>query len=126
MALACKRGTLGVIQRRPLPVRAMKPRNVIAIALLLAGCSPAPDTGALSVEQATALARKLANEQAQARYNCQPFRNGPPARLAEGRWIWQDLKAQGQTDVEGSVSFAPDGANPSVRVILLDNRLGLR
>ena len=78
------------------------------------------------MEQATALARKLANEQALAHYNCQPFHNGPPARLVRGQWIWQDLKGQGQADVEGSVSFAPDGANPNVRVILLDNRPNLR
>ena len=36
------------------------------LTLLLAGCSTTPHTGTLSCEQATVLARKLANEQAQA------------------------------------------------------------
>jgi len=77
---------------------------------------------ALSVEQATALARRLANEQAQAQYHCQPFHDGPPAELVQGRWVWSDLKAQGRLDVEGSVSFSADGGKPSVNIILLDNQ----
>jgi hypothetical protein len=100
----------------------MKTRHLIPLALLLAGCSSAPHTRALSVEQATALARRLANEQAQAQYHCQPFRDGPAAESVQGHWVWRDLKGQGQLDVEGNVDFAADGANPSVRVILLDNR----
>jgi hypothetical protein len=79
----------------------------------------------LSVEQAIALPRKLANEQTEAQYHCQPFRDGPSAEFVQGRWVWSDLKAQGQLDVEGSVSFAADGANPSVNVILLDNQPAL-
>ena len=105
---------------------AMKLRHVIAIALLLAGCSSSPQTHNLSVERATALARRLANEQAQAQYHCQPFRDGPAAESVQGHWVWRDLKGQGQLDVEGSVDFAADGSNPSVRVILLDNRARLR
>ena len=96
------------------------------LTLLLAGCSTTPHTGTLSCEQATVLARKLANEQARAQYNCQPFHGGPSARFVQGRWVWRDLKGQGQADVKGSVSFAADGANPSVKVILLDNRPSLR
>ena len=76
----------------------------------------------LSVEQATALARKLANERAQAQYQCQPFRDGPSAEFIQGQWVWSDLKARGQLDVDASVSFAADGSNPSVRVTLLDNQ----
>jgi hypothetical protein len=104
----------------------MNARYIIPISLLLGGCSSTPHTGALSVEQATELARKLANERARAQYNCQPFRDGPSARFLQGQWVWRDLKAQGQADVEGSVSFAADGANPSVRVIHLDTRPSLR
>lgn len=103
----------------------MKARYIIPISLLLGGCSSPLHTGALSVEQATDLARKLANEQARAQYNCQPFRDGASARFVQGQWVWLDLKAQGQVDLEGSVSFAADGANPNVRVILLDNRPSL-
>jgi hypothetical protein len=39
-----------------------------------------------------------------------------------GRWVWSDLKAQGQLDVQGTVSFSPDGSGPSVSVLLLDNQ----
>ena len=55
----------------------MNARCLILIALLLAGCSRTPHTSSLSVQQATALALKLANEQAQAQYHCQPFHDGP-------------------------------------------------
>ena len=100
----------------------MKAQYMFPLALLLAGCSGTPHAGPLSVEQATALAHKLANEQAQAQYHCQPFRGGPSAQWAQDHWVWQDLKAQGQLDMQGDVSFAADGANPSVSVILLDNQ----
>lgn len=104
----------------------MKTRHLIPLALLLAGCSGSTHPRTLSVGEATALARRLANEQAQAQYHCQPFRDGPTAQLVQGHWAWRDLKAQGQLDVEGSVDFAADGANPSVRVILLDSRSRFR
>lgn len=100
----------------------LKMRQVIPIVLLLAGCGRTLQTSNLSVEQATGLAVKLANERAQALYHCQPFRDGPSAEFVQGRWVWSDLKAQGQLDVEGSVSFGADGANLSVSVIILDNR----
>ena len=59
---------------------------------------------------------------AQTQFQCQPFRGGPPAHFVQGQWVWRDLKAHGQTDLEARVRFAPDGASPSVTVILLDNR----
>lgn len=73
----------------------MKARLIIPLALLLAGCSGTPHLRALSVEQATALALKLANEQAQARSHCEPFRDGPSAQFVRGQGVWHDLKAQG-------------------------------
>jgi len=100
----------------------MKARNAIPIILALVGCTRTPQTSNLSVEQATALALKLANEQAKTQYHCQPFHDGPSAEFVQGRWVWSDLKAQGRLDVEGSVSFSADGSNPSVNVILLDNQ----
>jgi len=104
----------------------MKALCLIPLALLLAGGGGTPHTQTLSVEQATALARKLANEQAQAQFKCQSFRDGPSAQFVQGHWVWQDLKAQGQLDVQGSVSFKADGADPNVNVTLLDNRATLR
>jgi hypothetical protein len=77
----------------------------------------------LTGAQAEAFAEQLANEKSQALYKCQPFRNGTPAKLVQGYWIWHDLRAQGPLDVEATVKFAEDGSQPDVRVILLDNRL---
>jgi biopolymer transport protein ExbD len=79
-------------------------------------------TGTLTGPQALALAQQLANEKAQALYNCQPFRNGPPAKLVQGYWVWHDQRGQGAGDVEATVKFAADGTNPDVNVILLDSR----
>jgi beta-lactamase regulating signal transducer with metallopeptidase domain len=78
--------------------------------------------GTLSGAQAEALAEKLANEKAQVLYNCQPFRNGTPAKLVQGYWVWHDLRAKGTLDVEAAVKFAADGTHPDVRVNLLDSR----
>jgi uncharacterized lipoprotein YmbA len=122
---ALKQGKRTVISCK-IPHEHMKTRHLIPLALVLAGCSSAPHSRALSVEQATALARRLANEQAQAQYHCQPFRGGPTAELVQGHWVWRDLKGQGQLDVEGSVDFAADGASPTVRVMLLDSRTRLQ
>ena len=77
---------------------------------------------ALTGAQAETLAERLANEKAQALYNCQPFRNGPPAQLVQGSWVWHDLRAQGIGDVEATVKFEADGTNPDVEVIRLDSR----
>lgn len=76
----------------------------------------------LTGAQALALAQQLANEKAQTLYNCQPFRNGPPAKLVQGYWVWHDQRGQGAGDVEATVKFAADGTNPDVNVILLDSR----
>jgi hypothetical protein len=76
----------------------------------------------LTAAQALALAEQLANEKAQTLYNCQPFRNGPPAKLVQGYWVWHDQRGQGAGDVEATVKFAADGTNPDVNVILLDSR----
>jgi tetratricopeptide (TPR) repeat protein len=81
-------------------------------------------TGPLTGAQAEALAVQLANEKAQALYNCQPFREGTPAELVQGRWVWNDLRGRGSFDVEATVKFAADGTNPEVDVILLDGRPG--
>ena len=78
--------------------------------------------GVLTGAQAEALAEKLANEKAQALYNCQPFRNRTPAQLVQGSWVWHDLRAQGIGDVEATVKFKADGTNPDVQVIRLDSR----
>lgn len=76
--------------------------------------------------QAGALAQRLANEKAQTLFNCQPFRNRSPAKFVQGHWVWHDLRGQGAGDIEATVEFALDGANPDVRVVQLDNRARLQ
>ena len=100
----------------------MKTRYVLILALALGGCSTTPHSTTLNAERAARLAQRLANEKAQTLYNCQPFRNGPPAHFVEGRWVWHDLRAHGTADIEATVDFASDGAKPSVNVALLDSR----
>jgi beta-lactamase regulating signal transducer with metallopeptidase domain/tetratricopeptide (TPR) repeat protein len=83
-------------------------------------------TRVLTAAEAEALAIELANEKAQALYNCQPFRKGAPAELVQGRWVWNDLRGRGSLDVEATVKFAADGTNPEVDVMLLDSGTRLR
>jgi bla regulator protein BlaR1 len=76
----------------------------------------------LSAAEAGDFAQKLANEQARTLYKCQPFRDGPPAKLVEGRWMWHDRKGRGTGDIEATIRLDLDGANPQVEVIQLDGR----
>jgi hypothetical protein len=97
----------------------------VVVALALASCSAdAPRPGSLDTGQATDLAQKLANDKAEALYRCRPFSNGPPAQLLQNAWVWHDREGQGQLDLEATVRFSTNGANPSVSVQLLDSRPG--
>jgi len=101
----------------------MKTRYLILFALALLGCSSTtPRATSLTADQAGALAQKLANEKAQTLFNCQPFRNGLPAQVVQGYWVWHDLRGQGSGDFEATVKFASDGANPDISVTRLDSR----
>jgi biopolymer transport protein ExbD len=80
-------------------------------------------TSALTGAQAEAKAVELANEKAQALYNCQPFQKGRPAELVDGYWVWTDGRPYGAADLEATVKFAADGTNPEVTVNLLDSRV---
>jgi hypothetical protein len=75
----------------------------------------------MTSNEAGALAEHLANEKAQALYNCQPFRNGPSARFVRDHWTWHHLQAQGLGDIEATVEFAADGAEPKVAVVRLES-----
>ena len=105
----------------------MKTLCSIPLLILLLGCGGAgPRPGAaLSATEAGLLARRLANEQAQALYQCQPFQDGTAARFEGERWLWRDRQAYGQCDLEATVSFASNGSGRTVRVLLLDNRSSL-
>ena len=76
----------------------------------------------MTPDEARSLAERLANEKAQALYNCQPFRNGPPARFVRDHWTWRCLQGRGQSDMEATVEFAADGAEPRVTVLWLESR----
>jgi hypothetical protein len=103
----------------------MRTRHLIALLVMLVGCSTAPRTSPLTAEQAGVLAQRLANEKAQTLYNCQPFLNGSPAQFVQGHWTWHSLKARGQGDMEATVEFATDGADPKVTVLRLESRPNL-
>ena len=93
----------------------IKTLYLIPLTLALLGCSSTtPRTATLTADQAGILAQRFANEKAQALFNCQPFRTGPPAHFVQGHWAWHDLRGQGTGDIEASVEFAVDGAKPDV------------
>ena len=94
----------------------------ICVLLAVIGCGEKPQSTALTLGQATDLALKLANDEAEAQYKCRPFTNGPPAQLVEGCWNWQTRQAQGLGDIEASVRFESNGVSPNVRVLFLDSR----
>jgi hypothetical protein len=101
----------------------MKIPSILLLILSLGGCTPDKrHTTALSAGQATDLALRLANEKAQALYQCRPYTNGPVAQLVEGYWVWHDRRGQGHVDFEATVKLATNGEDPSVSVNLLDSR----
>ncbi len=102
----------------------MKPSHFLPLALVLVGCSSTgPHLTALTADQARTLARQLANEQARALYGAQPFWDGGPARLVQGRWVWSDRRGSGLGDLQATVSLTADGAPHAVEVMLLDSRI---
>ena len=97
---------------------------MILLALALVGCSTRnPHDATLTPDQASALARRLANERSQALFACQPFQNGPTAHFVRGCWVWRDRRGRGLADMEATVKFARNGAKPCVTVELLDTGL---
>jgi hypothetical protein len=70
----------------------------------------------LTAAQAGALARTLANNQAQGLYGIRPFPDGRPAESIRGCWAWHYRRGWGRGDIEATVKFEADGANPSVSV----------
>jgi uncharacterized protein YcfL len=100
----------------------MKISHVIFFALLLVGCTSTHQSASLTADQATIVAMRLANEKASTIYHCQPFRNGQPAHLVAGHWIWIDQQGYGQADIQARVELAANGSTHNVDLQLLDNR----
>ncbi len=73
----------------------------------------------LTKDQATILARDLANKKAKELFQAEPFSNKSPARLIDGQWQWRERVGHGPADLEATVQFLPDGAEPKVQVLLL-------
>jgi hypothetical protein len=80
-------------------------------------------TGAsLTVEQATRIARQLANDKAAALYHWQPFLGSQPARLVANQWVWTEHQGFGYGDIQADVELAPDGTAKKVEIQILDSR----
>ena len=92
--------------------------------LLLSGCdrSGTRHPPANQEQPAASLARRLANEQAQALFRCQPFLADHPPLWTNRHWLWRDRRGYGGLDFETAVSLAPDLSTQSVQVFLLDSR----
>ena len=123
MALGARAKSNAMTLNRAMEQINMRTRHLLALLVLLAGCSTtATHPRTLTADKAGLLAQQLANEQAKRIYNCQPFHDGLPAQFVQGHWTWHDLKAQGPGDIEATVEFEADGAAPKVSVIWLDSR----
>jgi hypothetical protein len=93
-------------------------------ALLLAGCKSSQPQASLTSDQATALAMRLANDKSDALFHQRPFKDGRPAQLAAGKWVWTDGCGVALLDYHASVALAADGSTNSVDIQVLDNNMG--
>jgi hypothetical protein len=100
----------------------MKTPCFIIFALLLVGCASTPPETSLTVEQATAICQRLANEKAFELYQCQPFLTNQPAQFVAGEWLWTKHQGFGLGDIYATVELATNGSARKVEVQLLDNR----
>src|SRR5438093_8239872 len=110
----------------------MKPLCRSILLILLTGCgkpngqSEAPNgrlEAQMSSEQATLIARQLANQRSQALYHCEPFDGAGSAQWLNGRWAWHERRAYYSGDIEAMVLLGPDGSAQSVQVTLLVDRM---
>jgi uncharacterized protein YcfL len=99
----------------------MKTSRIILFALLFVGCTSTHQSASLTADQAKEVAMRLANDKASTVYHCQPFRDGQPARVVAGHWVWTDRQGYGRGDIEATVELAMDGSTQNVDVQLLDN-----
>jgi beta-lactamase regulating signal transducer with metallopeptidase domain len=76
----------------------------------------------LTPEQAASMARQLANDRASRIYGSQPFQDGQPARLQDGRWVWNEHVGYGY---HATVQLAEDGSTNWTDVQLWDDRIAL-
>jgi len=101
----------------------MKKAAIVIFGFVLVGCASSQPGTSLTAEQATALAVRLANDEASTVYHRTLFHEVQPASFEEGHWVWRQL-AQG--DFEATVELAPDGSTNNVVVNLLSNTVMIR
>ncbi len=80
------------------------------------------DATALTTAEATELAEKLANDRAEALYQCRPFFNTSPALPFGTGWSWQVRCGYRLVDFEARVTFDRYGSHPDVSIAVLDSR----
>jgi hypothetical protein len=93
----------------------------ILFALFLVGCTSTRPNQAMTAEQATSLAMRLANDKAFAEYYCKPFHDGRPAQFRAEHWVWTDMEGLGKGDIRASVDLAADGSVNRVQLEILNN-----
>ena len=83
---------------------------------------------AMSKEEASVLAARLANDQCERQYRKRPFKPEQyPAILREGIYHWGNLDVGGHDGFSASVTFFPDGSEPRVEVYFsTDSVLGMK
>ena len=83
---------------------------------------------ALSQEDASLLAARLANDLCERQYRRRPFQPGQyPAVLQEGVYHWGNLDVGGHAGFSASVTFLENGNEPHVEVYFSsDNVLGMK
>lgn len=104
----------------------MKTLLVVFLAAILVGCKSSRQGAALTAEQATTTAMRLANDKAAALYQQQPFVAGKSARFVAGQWLWVAQQGFGHGDIHATVELAADGSTNRVDLQLLDSRNILR
>jgi hypothetical protein len=100
----------------------MKTSLVIILAVVLVGCESSRQSASLTIEQATTIAVRLANDKASTLYQRQPFVAGQPAQIAAGHWLWEVRQGFGSGDIQARVELAMDGSTNHVDLQLFDSK----
>lgn len=77
----------------------------------------------LTSSQATALAIRLANDKADALFHHRPFKDGQPAQLVTGKWVWTDGCGVALMDYHASVVLGSNGSTNRVDIQVWDDSL---
>jgi uncharacterized protein YcfL len=100
----------------------MKTSLVVVLAFILIGCKSSRQSAALTAEQATTVAIRLANDKASTLYQHQPFVAGQPAQFVAGHWLWVARQGFGRGDIQATVEVAMDGSTNHVDLQMFDSQ----